>query len=179
VNFDVVKLEGFLGGTYTPVSTYGLYRTGFMLYATNKVVEFFAQIGIPEWDPSTSFTINDFYFLFEPRLHLTQFSIVTTFFWHPAYYLQFDDPSEVGNFDVNVNAYVGDLVTSSIRGGLEGNFKFQSSPAASAGILRTIMSPYVSFATPGVVWTLKLNFQFYPVDPSTFFGALLGIEATL
>ena len=179
MNFDVVKVEGFLGGTYSPTSTYGLYRTGLMLYATNKDVEFFAQVGIPEWDPSSSFSINNLYLLFEPRLHLQQFSIVPTFFWHPAYYLQFYDPSEVGNFDVNVNVFVGDLVTTSIRGGLEGNFKFQSSTMASPGILQIVTSPYVSFATPGVVWTLKLNFKELPSSPSTLFDAFLGIEATL
>ncbi len=179
MNFDVVKLEGFFGGTYSPSSTYGLYRTGLMLYATNKDVEFFAQVGIPEWDPSSSFSINNFYLLFEPRLHLQQFSIVPTFFWHPAYYLQFYNPSEVGNFDVNVNLYFGDLVTTSIRGGLEGNFKFQSSTSTTAGILQVVTSPYVSFATPGVVWTLKLNFKEFPFTPSAFFDAFLGIEATL
>jgi len=179
MNFDVVKVEGFIGSTYTPTSTYGLYRTGFMVYATNKDVEFFAQVGVTEWDTSSSFSINNFYLLFEPRLHLGQFSIVPTFFWHPAYYLQFYNPSEVGNFDVNVNAYVGDLVITSIRGGMEGNFKFQSSTVATPGILQTVASPYVSFATPGVVWTLKLNFELFPLAASTLFGAFLGIEATL
>jgi hypothetical protein len=149
-----------------------------MLYATNKDVEFFAQVGVPEWDPYSTFSINLFYLLFEPRLHLGQFSIVPTFFWHPAYYLQFYNPSEVGNFDVNINTYVGDLVTTAVRGGLEGNVKFQSSSLTTAGVLQTIVSPYVSFATPGVVWTLKLNFKLFPLV-STFFDAFLGIQATL
>ena len=179
MNFDVIKVESFLGVTYTPTTTYGLYRTGVMLYATNKDVEFFAQIGIPEWDTSSTFTINNFYLLFEPRLHLGQFSIVPTFFWHPAYYLQFYNPAEVGNFDVNVNSYFGDLVTTAVRGGLEGNFKFQSATASAAGIIQTVVSPYASFATPGVVWTLKLNLKLFPFAASTLFGAFLGIEATL
>lgn len=179
LNLDVVKLEGFMGGTYSPSSTYGLYRGGFMLYATNKDVEFFAQVGIPEWDPSSSFTINLFYLLFEPRLHLGQFSISPTFFWHPAYYQQFYNPAEVGNFDVNVNAYFGDLVKTSIRAGIEGNFKFQSSSTTTPGILQTVTSPYVSFATPGVVWTIKTNFKLFPLAFSTLFDAFLGIQATL
>lgn len=178
-NFDVVKLEGFFGGTYSPSSTYGLYRGGFMLYATNKDVEFFAQIGVPEWDPYSSFSINLFYLLFEPRLHLGQFSIVPTFFWHPAYYQMFYNPTEVGNFDVNVNAYYGDLIKTSIRGGIEGNFKFQSSSTTSTGILQTVISPYVSFATPGVVWTVKTDLKLFPFSFSTLFDAFLGIQATL
>ena len=117
LNLDVVKLEGFFGATYSPYSTYGYWRGGFMLYATNKDVEFFAQIGVPEWDASSTFSVNLFYLMFEPRLHLGQFSISPTFFWHPAYYQQWSNPSEVGNFDVNVNAYVGDLIKSSLRGG--------------------------------------------------------------
>jgi len=179
LNLDVVKLEGFFGLTYTTTAAYGLYRGGLMLYATNKDVEFFAQVGVPEWDASTAFSINQFYLLFEPRLHLDQFSIVPTFFWHPAYYQQFYNPSEVGNFDVNVNAYVGDLIKTSVRGGMEGNFKFTSSSMTTPGILQTVVSPYVSFATPGVVWTLKANMKLFPFSVSTFFDAFIGIEATL
>jgi hypothetical protein len=179
MNFDVVKLEGFVGGTYSPTTTYGFYRGGLMFYATNRDVEFFAQVGVPEWDASTSFTINLFYLLFEPRLHLGQFSLVPTFFWHPAYYQQFYNPTEVGNFDVNVNAYFGDLVKTSIRGGLEGNFKFQTAQMAPPGVLSTVTSPYVSFATPGVVWTFRTDLKIYPFAFSTFFDAFVGIEATL
>jgi len=179
LNLDVVKLEGFFGSTYTTTTTYGLYRGGIMLYATNKDVEFFAQVGVPEWDASSTFSINQFYLLFEPRLHLDQFSLVPTFFWHPSNYQQFYNPSEVGNFDVNVNAYLGDLVRTSIRGGMEGNFKFTSSSMTTAGILQTVISPYVSFATPGVVWTLKADMKLFPFSPSTFFDAFIGIEATL
>ncbi len=179
LNFDAVKLEGFLGGTYAPSSTYGFYRGGLMFYAANKDVEFFAQAGVPEWDPSSAFAMNLFYLLFEPRIHLGLFSLVPTFFWHPAYYQQFYNPSEKGNFDVNVNAYVGDPVTTSVRGGLEATFKFLSSSATSPGILQTNTSPYVSFATPGVVWTLKTTFKLFPYDPGTFFEAFIGIEATL
>ncbi len=179
LNLDVVKLEGFFGGTYAPSSIFGLYRGGLMLYATNKDVEFFAQVGVPQWDASSTFTINLFYLLFEPRLHLGQFSIVPTFFWHPAYYLQFSNPGEVGNFDVNVNVYVGDLVTTSVRGGLEGNFKFQSSSLTTTGVLQSSVSPYVAFATPGVVWTARANFKLFPFSFSTLFDAFLGIKATL
>ncbi len=179
VNLDVVKLEGFLGGTNAGSAPYGLYRGGLMMYATSKDVEFFAQAGVPEWDPGSAFTVNLFYLLFEPRLHLGQFSIVPTFFWHPAYYQQFYNPSETGNFDVNVKAYFGDLVRTSVRGGLEGNFKFQSSSTTSSGMLQASTSPYVSFATPGVVWTVKTTFKLFPFDLGAFFEAFIGIEATL
>lgn len=178
-NADAAKLEGFVGGTYAPASLYGYYRGGMMFYATNKDVEFFAQVGVPEWDPSSAFSINLFYLLFEPRVHVGQFSVVPTFFWHPAYYQQFFNPSEVGNFDVNVNMYVGDLVKTSVRGGVEGNFKFQSSSTTTPGIIQTATSPYVSFATPGVVWTVRTSFKLYPFVPATFFEAFIGIEATL
>ena len=179
LNFDAVKLEAFFGGTYTPTSTFGLYRGGALFYASNKDVEFFAQFGVPEWDASSIFSINLFYLLFEPRLHVGQFSIVPTFFWHPAYYMQFSIPSELGNFDVNVNAYFGDLVKSAFRGGLEGNFKFQSSSLSSPGILQTRVSPYVSFVTPGALWTLKVNFKLFPFDLGTMIDAFLGVQATI
>jgi len=179
LNFDAVKLEGFMGGTYSPTSAVGVYRGGVLFYASNKDVEFFAQAGVPEWDPASSFSINLFYLLFEPRLHLGQFSLVPTFFWHPAFYQQFSVPTEVGNFDVNINAYFGDLVQSSIRGGVEGNFKFQSSSASTAGVLETRVSPYIAFLTPGALWTFKVNFKLFPFDLGTMLDAFVGVQATL
>jgi hypothetical protein len=41
------------------------------------------------------------------------------------------------------------------------------------------MSPYVSFATPGVVWTVKTDLKLFPFSFSTLFDAFLGIQATL
>ena len=56
VNFERVKLEVFAGATVTPGYSDGLYRSGLMFYATSgDVGEFFAQVGVPHWDPTGEF----------------------------------------------------------------------------------------------------------------------------
>jgi hypothetical protein len=88
-NTEIVKLEGFLGATYAGMAPVGLYRGGLLFYATNKAVDFLAQVGIPRWDPSVEpFGVNIFYILVEQRLHMGVVSIVPTFFWHPGSYNQ-------------------------------------------------------------------------------------------
>ena len=64
LNWERVKLEGFLGATSSDATLYGYYRGGLLFYAINDNVEFFAQIGFPRWDPAGSaFGVNLFYLL--------------------------------------------------------------------------------------------------------------------
>ncbi|MGA2975762.1 MAG: hypothetical protein ABSF77_10685 [Spirochaetia bacterium] len=174
-NFPAVKLEGFLGGTYSPLDTDYFYRGGVLFYATNRNVEFLAQIGIPKWDPSLDPTLNVdlFYLLVEPRLHLGMVSIVPTFFWHPGYYMQAYNPTELGTFDVNLNITLGDLTKNTFEGGMEGNLRFSSS--AEAFVLKA--SPWVGFSTPGVLWTVKVNAKLWPFSLTDMLDAFVGVRA--
>ena len=176
LNLDAVKLEAFLGGTYSPtVAPSGLYRGGLLFYASNKNVEFLAQIGIPLWDPvlDPTFNVNLFYLLVEPRLHLGIVSIVPTFFWHPGGYMQAENPSELGSFDVNLNTYLGDLTKDTVQGGVEGNVQFQ----AASGQFTVKASPWVGFATQGVLWTAKVSAKLLPFDPTDLLEAFVGVQA--
>ena len=176
LNFAAVKLEAFVGGTYSsPAAPSGLYRGGLLFYAADRNVEFLAQIGIPLWDPTIdpSFNVNLFYLLVEPRLHLGVVSIVPTFFWHPAGYMQAVNPSEMGSFDVNLNTYVGDLSRNTVQGGVEGNVRFQ----ASSGQFQATASPWIGFATQGVVWTAKLSTNLLPFDVNDLFEVFVGVRA--
>ena len=177
LNTDNVRLESFLGGTYSPSSPYGIYRGGILFYAANPSVEFLGQIGIPEWDPNLdpSFSVDLFYLMVEERVHFGLFSIVPTVFWHPAYYNQQSYPTELGTFDVNLNFYLADASKSSFQGGLEGNFRFQS----SAGTFTVTASPWVGFATPGVLWNVKINANLWPFSLSTLLDAFVGVRAEL
>ena len=177
LNTDNVRLEAFLGGTYSSSSLYGIYRGGFLFYAANPSVEFLAQIGIPEWDPDLDprFSVNLFYLLVEERVHFGIFSIVPTVFWHPAYYNQQSYPTELGTFDVNLNMYLADASKTSFQCGLEGNFRFQS----SAGTFAMKASPWLGFATPGVLWNVKINANLWPFSLSTLFDAFIGVRAEL
>ena len=178
LNSSDVKLEGFVGGTASPGAPLGIYRGGFLFYAASDNIEFLAQIGIPRWKPShdTSLNVNLFYLLFEPRLHLGLFNIVPTFFWHPGYYNQWDyTATESGTFDVNLNLYFGDPTTTTLQGGMEGNFRFQS----SAGEMIIKVSPWVGFSTPGVQWTVKVNAKLWPFKLSDMLDGFVGVRAEL
>jgi hypothetical protein len=175
LNLPALKLEAFVGATSTPSSTYGYYRGGLLFYAADRNVEFLTQIGIPRWDPATDATlsVNLFYLLVEPRLHLGLFSIVPTFFWHPGYYMQTSYPDELGTFDVNLNMYVGDQTKTDFQGGAEGNFRFQS----STGVFTVKASPWVGFSTPGVLWTLKVNVKLWPFSLTDMLDGFVGVRA--
>jgi hypothetical protein len=177
LNFPAIKLEGFLGATYLITTNSLSYRGGLLFYATNRNVEFLAQIGIPEWDTLLYAVpnIDLFYLLVEPRLHLGLLSIVPTFFWHPGYYMQQANSSELGSFDVNLNLTLGDLSKSTFEGGLEGNIRVSSSNPAQAITFKA--SPWVGFSTPGVLWTIKVNARLWPFDVTQLFDAFVGVRA--
>jgi hypothetical protein len=176
LNLDAVKLEAFVGGTYsTAAAPSGLYRGGLLFYAANSNVEFLAQIGIPLWDPSRypTFNVNLFYLLVEPRLHLGIISIVPTFFWHPGGYMQAENTSELGAFDVNLNIFAGDLAKNTVQGGVEGNIQFK----ASSGQFEMKASPWIGFVTPGVVWTAKVSAKLLPFNLADMLEAFVGVRA--
>jgi hypothetical protein len=173
---ELIKLEGFVGATYAGSAPVGLYRGGLLFYATNKAVEFVAQVGIPRWDPSSEpFSVNLFYILLEQRLHMGVVSIVPTFFWHPSSYNQLNYTSEVGAFDVNLNIYYDEPARTSLQGGAEANFRFQS----SAGTFQWAVSPWLGFTTAGILWNVKINFNLWPYNPATIVDAFVGVRAEL
>ena len=175
LNYAAIKVEGFAGSTLTPKSQDYYFRGGILFYATNRNVEFLAQIGIPKWDPGVDSTlnINLFYLLVEPRLHLGSFSIVPTFFWHPSYYMQAGpNPGEAGSFDVNLNIGYGDPSKDTLQGGLENNFRFQS---ATQGEFK--LSPWLGVSTPGVLWKVKVDAKLWPFSYSDLFAVFVGAQA--
>ncbi len=170
-----VKIEGFLGGTYSPVSVYGYYRCGLLFHAEGPGVELLAEVGVPKFDPASEISLNLLYVLFEPRVHIGLFSFVPTFFWRPAYYLQ-QATGEAESFDVNLDLYVGDVASTLIQGGLEGDLRFTS----AASTLPTLtVSPYLSFVTTGVLWEFKLDVTLSPTDSAATFAGSVGIRAEL
>lgn len=174
-SYGAIAVEAFAGGTFAPASQYGYYRGGVMMHAQANKLEVLAQVGIPKWDPSAGFGFDLFYILFEPGLHFGLFSLVPTFFIHPASYLQQDNPGETGAFDVNLNMYFGDLVKTTFRAGLESNFAI----LLSTGVFEVHAAPYVGFATPGALWTVRLNAQLWPFSWSGMLDVFIGVRAEL
>jgi hypothetical protein len=175
MNYSGIKVEGFMGADLTPSSLDYFFRGGVLFYASDRNAEFFAQLGLPKWDPSvdTLANVNLFYLLIEPRLHLGPVSMIPTFFWHPSYYMQAGPiPGEAGTFDVNLNIYYGAASKDSPQVGLENNFNFQS-----GGQTAYKLSPWFGVNTPGVLWKVKVNANLYPLDFSDLVEVFVGAQA--
>lgn len=173
-NYEKIKIEGFIGSTF-PASDYGLYRGGFLFYYNPGTTgEFFAQIGVPQWDPSKDFTIERLFFLFEPRIKFNPITIILTLFWHPGYYLQETTP-DMGSSDVHINFMIGDPETSTFSGGLEGSVTFDSSAVSNQ--FGVMVSPYISAITSGVIWNIMLNTELFPYSLEEMFEGVISVKA--
>ena len=174
-NLGNLKLEGFIGASF-PVSSFGLYRGGLLLnFKASDTGSFFAQIGIPRWDPySDPFSIDLFYFLFEPRLSFGLFGINLSFFWHPSYYHN-TETNEDGSIDLLVDLAAGDIEVFPVTGGLSSQLSYNATSADEQ--FSTKVSPYMSVATAGVLWDFKLDVKVLPFDLSTMFEGYIGVRA--
>lgn len=173
-NFDKIKMESFIGATF-PASDYGLYRGGLLFYYNPGTTgEFLAQVGVPQWNPAESFTIDRLFFLFEPRIKLNPVTVIFTLFWHPGYYLQ-TTTADSGSADVHINFMIGEPEISTFSGGLEGSVTFNSSaPSDQFGIK---VSPYVSAITSGVIWNIMLNTELFPYSLEDMFEGVISVKA--
>jgi hypothetical protein len=169
------KAETFIGASF-PRAAYGLYRAGVLLfYSTGQGGEFLTQIGVPRWAPVTdgALNIDDFYFLFEPRVHVGAVSIILTLFWHPEYYVQ-APTSERGATDIVVRLIAGDVQKNTVSGGLENGIRLR--PSSSGDQLSVTVSPFLSLSSSGVIWDFKTDFNLFPFDPNDLFQAYVGIR---
>ncbi|HOV37989.1 MAG TPA: hypothetical protein PLG79_04640 [Spirochaetales bacterium] len=175
-NFNALKMETFLGASY-PISTYGLYRGGLLFYySTPEGGEFFTQMGIPLWDPEADkeFTVDLFYFLFEPRVRIGLFAIDITFFWHPEYYLQ-QPTLESGTADIFLRFMYGQLNKTHWMGGIESGFTIQTNVGDEVSYRLT---PLFMLDTAGVTWELRVNFNLYPYHLNSLVEAYLGAKTS-
>ncbi|MCK5198866.1 MAG: hypothetical protein KAR21_10970, partial [Spirochaetales bacterium] len=173
-NFDKIKLEGFLGASF-PAASSGLYRGGFLFYySPGTKGEFFAQVGVPQWEPGEAFDIDRLFFLFEPRIKLNPVTIILTLFWHPGFYLQEQLP-DTGSSDVHINFMIGNPETSTFSGGLESGVTFNSS--ALTDQFNVVISPYISAVTSGVIWNIMLNTTLLPYSLSDMFEGVISVKA--
>lgn len=175
LNFSRFKVETFVGASF-PQAAWGLYRGGLLLfYSTGQGGEFLTQIGVPRWAPVTDgeLNIDDFYILFEPRVHIGLISIVLTLFWHPEYYVQ-APTNDRGATDIIMRFIAGDVQTNSVSGGLESAIRLRPSDATDQ--LRVSVSPFVSISTSGVLWDMKANFNVFPFALDSLFEAYVGVR---
>ncbi|MFP4549180.1 MAG: hypothetical protein ACLFNT_00125 [Spirochaetales bacterium] len=174
-NLQNFKAETFLGAS-VPQASFGVYRGGLLLYySTGEGAAVMTQIGIPRWAPGSdgSITIDDFYFLFEPRVYVGIISIVLTLFRHPEYYLQ-APTNEQGATDIIARFIAGNVEENALSGGLEGGVRLR--PEGADNTLEVSASPFLTINASGVVWDIKTKFNVLPWEPSSMFEAYIGVR---
>jgi hypothetical protein len=174
-NTPTFKAETFLGASF-PAGSFGAYRGGLLLYyATGEGGEFLTQIGVPRWAPVTdgALNIDDFFFLFEPRVHIGVMSIVLTLFWHPEYYVQ-APTNERGATDIIVRLIAGDIQTNVVSGGLESGIRLR--PDSTEQQLSVSAAPFVTINSSGVIWDFKADFNLFPFDLADLVTGYVGIR---
>ena len=172
LNGSSAKAEFFMGGTTG--GSYGLYRGGLLFYATSgDVGEFFAQAGVTHWDPTTEFSLDSMYFLFEPRINFGRLQAAITVFYHPSWYLQkdFRDKGEKGALDAAFNLRLGHIAQSGAEGGIQTLLAFRplTLNTITTPPLAIDTSPYYSLIAGGVRWDFKMDLRLFPF-PSQWYG---------
>lgn len=167
IDFGTVKLESFAGASWDTGHLLGIYRGGLLFHvAPGDIGEFYAQVGVPEWDPRTAFDVNDIFFLFEPRVDFgSSGQLALSVFYHPAFYQQ-KTTGEGGSLDVGFNLRFGKLADTGAQGGAESYLKFR--PLDVQPLTATV-SPYYEAILSGVAWSLKLGMNLFPF-PAYWFG---------
>lgn len=177
INAGIVRGEAFFGIS-GPTTAGLLLHGGLMVYVGSDTgSRFLSQIGIPRWNPGGGdpLDISNFYFLFEPRVSFDPLNLYLTFFWRPAYYNQ-QPTDEGGNIDLNLKLLVGDTAVDPISGGLETTLLFTPVATDSTEQIRFSAGPFLSIASDGVVWQLKVKAALLPFDASRLFEGFIGIR---
>jgi len=166
---DPVKLEAFAGVSF-PISTMGTYRGGLLFYYDTGVIgDFYAQIGIPRWDPTETFGMDMLYFMFEPRVRFGKGTLTLSLFFHPAWYLQ-SQTDESGAMELRMDMGFGEVAEGSMRGGVEMELAYDPNLAANA--LAIDAAPYIQFIKNGVRWDMKLGLRGFPF-PEPWYGLFM------
>ncbi|MBU0926427.1 MAG: hypothetical protein KKA67_01645 [Spirochaetes bacterium] len=169
VDADNVKLEAFAGASF-PVSAVGVYRAGLLFYFdTGAIGDFYAQIGIPRWDPTEAFRMDMLYFMFEPRVDFGPGELVLSLFFHPAYYLQ-RATSESGAMEFRFDIGFGAITEGSFRSGVEAELSYN--PNLDTNTLTMDAAPYLQTIRNGVRWDIRLAIRAFPF-PDPWYGMFM------
>jgi hypothetical protein len=171
-NTENIKLEGFLGGTF-PASSAGVYRGGFLFFFdTGNIGAFYAQIGVPRWDPAEPFGMDMLFFMFEPRVDFGAGTLTLSLFFHPAWYLQ-KETNESGALDMRADFSLGKLAVSGLQAGVEALISFDPNDTAipaTGSTLELEIAPYFKSIRDGVRWDFKLGIRALPFPEDAWYG---------
>jgi len=169
---DWLRLE-FFGGFSFNSSKDASIRGGLMAHLTGNGVEFFAQAGIPGWVGGEKFSIDNLFFLMEPRLRLGIFSMYLTFFYHPVEYIHIITPDERGKANINLKFLIGDT-ESGFSGGLEtgGELKIDGPEDFIFYI-----APLGTLISGGIRWDAKIRIRFLEYEkPKEMVDFFFGVR---
>ena len=171
-NSDKVKTEVFAGATTG--GSYGIYRGGLLFYAqSGNEGEFLAQTGVTHWVAGEALSLDDLFFLFEPRVKFEAGQVSITVFYHPAWYLQknYSSSGEEDAMDADFNVRLGRITQSGMQGGLETFLAFRplTTDPVNTPPLAIDTSPYYSLITGGIRWDFKFDLRLFPF-PDPWYG---------
>jgi hypothetical protein len=174
LNGEKIKLEFFSGGSYLRDDS-PAFRGGFLaLFSSGTGFDFLIQGGIPFWRYGEGISIDNCYFLMEPRLRIGKAGLHITFFYHPVYYQNIEETDEKGRADVNTKLFFGDIAKSFFECGLESTMRFQIKDGEDINMW---VSPFVSVITSGLQWDFKVRINpLYFSKGGSIAEAFIGIR---
>jgi hypothetical protein len=174
INLDRVKLEGFAGGT-VGLDKPGVLRGGLLaFFSSGRGANFLLQCGVPGWNTQNSLSIDNVFFLMEPRVDFDLLRLAVTFFYHPAQYLQIETPTEQGRADVNLKVSAGDIARATPEGGVETTLGLKVDGMEELSVR---LSPFISFVSSGLRWDAKVRFDLLgSKEPASLFDVFIGIR---
>jgi hypothetical protein len=174
LNLERLKIEAFTGFT-SAIEENTEVRGGMLAFFTSgKGMDFLFQAGVPGWTYRDKFTIDNLYFLIEPRLNFTNAAFHVSFFYHPLWYQHIESAGERGKADVNLKFLAGNIESQGLQGGLESTFGLRVTDRRDSSIK---LSPLISFFSSGLRWDMKLRMDLLRCDrPAEMFEFFVGLR---
>jgi hypothetical protein len=167
---ELLKVEIF-GGYSLPANTNDwLIRGGILSYTqAGTIGGLLVQVGIPYYAPNISadLGIEQFYFLIEPRFFIGDFSILPTFFYHPAYYNAVAT-GEDGMMDFNTKFRYVFQGKTPVSTGIDLRFSFDSLAASEP--LSISLAPFLSIKADKTEWKGRVVAKIYTFDADNLAG---------
>ncbi|MDR1240107.1 MAG: hypothetical protein LBK27_08325 [Treponema sp.] len=151
------------------------FRGGLLAFFTSgEGTDFLIQCGVPGWVMHEDFSVDNWYFLLEPRIDFGLLALHLNFFYHPLQYLHIETEDERGKADVNIKLFIGDLGESRFQGGLETTLGVKVDKQEDFSLK---ISPFASLVSGGLRWDFKLRINPLASDsPEKFLEVFAGIR---
>jgi hypothetical protein len=153
-NWEKLKIElfwGISGGKDLEPD----YRGGLMAFFTSGAgADLLIQGGVPGWVQGEDFSIDNMYFLMEPRLKFGIFALHINFFYHPLEYLHIRTEEERGKADINIKFLFGNMEQFRMQGGMETTLGLKTDKSNDFSFK---LSPFISLLSDGLRWDFKIR----------------------